>query len=55
MTAVITPADPASLRAAAVSRPETRQLMLGEGFRHIPPFGPYRDDPVSRCYEKRIE
>lgn len=25
------------------------------GFRRIPPFGPYRDDPVSRCYEKRIE
>jgi GNAT superfamily N-acetyltransferase len=24
------------------------------GFRRIPPFGPYRDDPVSRCYEKRI-
>ena len=25
------------------------------GFRRIPPFGPYTDDPVSRCYEKRIE
>ena len=24
------------------------------GFRRIPPFGPYRDDPVSLCYEKRI-
>lgn len=24
------------------------------GFRRIPPFGPYRDDPVSRCYEKQI-
>jgi len=24
------------------------------GFRRIPPFGPYREDPVSRCYEKRI-
>ena len=24
------------------------------GFRRIPPFGTYRDDPVSRCYEKRI-
>src|SRR5262249_3185910 len=24
------------------------------GFRRIPPFGEYRDDPVSRCYEKRI-
>jgi putative acetyltransferase len=25
------------------------------GFRRIPPFGPYTDDPVSRCYEKRIQ
>lgn len=25
------------------------------GFRRIPPFGPYRDDPVSVCYEKRIQ
>lgn len=25
------------------------------GFQRIAPFGPYRDDPVSRCYEKRIE
>jgi ribosomal protein S18 acetylase RimI-like enzyme len=24
------------------------------GFRRIPPFGPYWDDPVSRCYEKAI-
>lgn len=24
------------------------------GFRQIPPFGGYRDDPVSRCYEKRL-
>jgi putative acetyltransferase len=24
------------------------------GFQRIPPFGEYRDDPVSRCYEKRI-
>ena len=30
------------------------RLYEGEGFRRIPPFGPYRDDPVSRCYEKRI-
>jgi putative acetyltransferase len=29
-------------------------LYEGAGFRRIPPFGPYRDDPVSRCYEKRI-
>jgi putative acetyltransferase len=25
------------------------------GFRGIPPFGEYTDDPVSRCYEKRIQ
>lgn len=24
------------------------------GFHQIPPFGPYRDDPVSRCYEMRL-
>jgi ribosomal protein S18 acetylase RimI-like enzyme len=25
------------------------------GFTRIPPFGPYREDPVSRCYEKSIQ
>jgi len=24
------------------------------GFRCVPPFGEYKADPVSRCYEKRI-
>jgi putative acetyltransferase len=24
------------------------------GFRRIPPFPPYWDDPVSRCYEKEL-
>jgi GNAT superfamily N-acetyltransferase len=24
------------------------------GFERIPPFGTYREDPLSRCYEKRI-
>lgn len=24
------------------------------GFVHIPPFGPYTDDPLSRCYELRL-
>jgi GNAT superfamily N-acetyltransferase len=24
------------------------------GFRRIPPFGAYREDPLSRCYEKRL-
>ncbi|MET0850397.1 MAG: GNAT family N-acetyltransferase [Candidatus Rokuibacteriota bacterium] len=31
------------------------RLYEGEGFQRIPPFGPYREDPVSRCYEKRLE
>jgi ribosomal protein S18 acetylase RimI-like enzyme len=25
-----------------------------EGFRRIPPFAEYTDDPVSRCYEKSL-
>jgi putative acetyltransferase len=25
------------------------------GFRRIPPFGPYTDDPLSRCYQKQLE
>jgi GNAT superfamily N-acetyltransferase len=25
------------------------------GFRQIPPFAGYRDDPVSRCYEMKLE
>ena len=24
------------------------------GFRRIPPFGPYHEDPLSLCYEKKI-
>jgi ribosomal protein S18 acetylase RimI-like enzyme len=24
------------------------------GFKRIPPFGGYREDPLSRCYEKRL-
>ena len=24
------------------------------GFTRIPPFGPYREDPLSRCYEKGL-
>ena len=24
------------------------------GFARIPPFPPYREDPLSRCYEKRL-
>jgi putative acetyltransferase len=29
-------------------------LYEGLGFQRTPPFGPYRDDPVSLCYEKRL-
>jgi len=29
-------------------------LYEGVGFIRIPPFGPYSDDPLSRCYEKRL-
>jgi putative acetyltransferase len=25
------------------------------GFRRCPPFGPYRDDPLSPCYELRLQ
>ena len=25
------------------------------GFQRIPPFGPYTDDPLSLCYEKRLD
>jgi len=25
------------------------------GFRRIPPFGPYTNDPLSRCYEIKLE
>jgi putative acetyltransferase len=33
---------------------EAITLYERRGFRRIPPFGPYWDDPVSRCYEMRI-
>jgi putative acetyltransferase len=33
---------------------EAIALYERSGFRRIPPFGPYWDDPVSRCYEKVI-
>jgi putative acetyltransferase len=29
-------------------------LYEGDGFRAIPPFGEYKDDPLARFYEKRI-
>jgi putative acetyltransferase len=35
---------------------QTEAIALYEkyGFKQIPPFGPYREDPLSRCYEKAI-
>lgn len=35
---------------------QTAAIALYEraGFRRIPPFGDYREDPLSRCYEKDI-
>ena len=35
-------------------QPEAVRLYEKNGYRHIPPFGNYRDDPVSLCYEKRL-
>jgi GNAT superfamily N-acetyltransferase len=34
---------------------EAIALYERNGFRPIPPFGPYTDDPLSRCYEKVVE
>ena len=31
---------------------EAIALSESGGFRRIEPFGPYTDDPLSRCYEK---
>jgi GNAT superfamily N-acetyltransferase len=33
---------------------EAIELYEGAGFQRIKPFGPYREDPVSRCYEKQL-
>lgn len=30
------------------------QLYEAQGFRRIPPFGPYADDPTSICYERML-
>jgi len=35
-----------------IHQTEAIALYEREGFRQIPPFGPYWNDPVSRCYEK---
>ena len=33
---------------------EAIRLYERVGFRRIPPFAPYREDPLSRCYEMQI-
>jgi GNAT superfamily N-acetyltransferase len=33
---------------------EALGLYEREGYYRIPPFGPYTDDPLSLCYEKRL-
>ena len=55
-------ADYARSHGIAVLRLETgihQHAAIGlyerAGFRRIPPFGEYRDEAVSRCYEKRIQ
>jgi ribosomal protein S18 acetylase RimI-like enzyme len=37
-----------------IHQKEAIGLYEGLGFRRIPPFGPYKPDPVSLCYEKEI-
>ncbi len=37
-----------------IYQPEAIALYERQGFYRIPPFGPYFEDPLSRCYEKRI-
>ena len=37
-----------------IHQPAAINLYERTGFYRIPPFGPYRDDPLSLCYEKRI-
>jgi len=37
-----------------IYQPEAIGLYERMGFRRIPPFPPYKEDPLSWCYEKRI-
>jgi ribosomal protein S18 acetylase RimI-like enzyme len=55
-------ADYAHARGVRLLRLETGvhqqdaiRLYEGMGFWRIPPFGEYRDDPLSRFYEKQID
>jgi ribosomal protein S18 acetylase RimI-like enzyme len=38
-----------------IHQQEAIRLYEAYGFRRIPPFGPYREDPLSRYYEKVLE
>jgi GNAT superfamily N-acetyltransferase len=37
-----------------LAQPEAMALYESSGYRPIPPFGFYRDAPLSRCYAKRL-
>jgi hypothetical protein len=36
-------------------RPEARSLYESAGYEPIPCYGRYRDEPRSRCYERRLD
>jgi len=38
-----------------IHQPAALGLYKRSGFRLIPPFGEYREDPLSRFYEKRLQ
>jgi len=38
-----------------IHQPAALGLYKRSGFRRIPPFGEYREDPLSRFYEKRLQ
>ncbi len=38
-----------------IYQPEAIGLYEKSGYQRIPPFGDYWDDPVSLCYEKRLD
>lgn len=38
-----------------IDQVEAIGLYESVGFRKCPPFGPYRDDPLSPCYELRLD
>ena len=37
-----------------IAQTEAIALYQGFGFQRIPPFGDYREDPVSLCFEKQL-